>query len=54
MDLGFSNPSPISQFHVKIQSKSNKLTRSKSKSCLNAKFYQAPSDQGKIAPAAKK
>jgi len=34
MDLGFANPNPIQQPHFKIQSKSKKLTVSKSKPSL--------------------
>ena len=47
-NLGFTNKSPSQQFQFKIQSKSDKLTVSKSKSCLNPKLYQSCSAKGDI------
>jgi len=47
----FSNPSPIRQYHFKIQSKSDELTVSKSKFCLNSNFCQSYFAEGKITPA---
>jgi len=37
MDFVFSNPNPIRQFYVEIQSET--ITVSKSKYCLNPKYY---------------